>query len=76
MDWCASLTRKVQPKTIKQYIMHVRSAHIEQDLPFSVMESPRLQRLIQGIKQVHGEKDCKLRLPVTLDILLRILPNI
>src|SRR5882724_7652477 len=52
LEWVGWLggTKRLQPKTIKSYITHLRSAHVDADLPFSTCESPMLQRLIWGIK--------------------------
>ncbi|KAJ7199683.1 hypothetical protein GGX14DRAFT_401288 [Mycena pura] len=76
MCWIASLGGKVQPKTIKNYLSHVRSLHVDADLPFSVTESPIVQRLIRGIKRFHGEKDRKPVQPITRSILLAILAQL
>jgi integrase len=80
MSWVASLGGKVQPKTIKAYLSAVRSLHVDADLPFTVCESPIVQRLIRGIKRFHGERDRKPVQPITRSILLALLaqlhPNI
>lgn len=76
MEWVSSLGGQVQPKTIKAYLSHVRSLHIDNDLPFTPTESPIVQRLIRGIKRYHGQKDRKPKLPITLPILLVILHHI
>src|SRR5882724_9814807 len=57
LEWVAWLggIRRIQPKTIKSYITHLRSAHVDADLPFSACESPLLQCIIQGIKRYMGE---------------------
>lgn len=54
----------------------VHSLHIDPDLPFLVCESPLSQRLIRGIKQYHGKRDCNPKLPITMPILLRILEHL
>ena len=45
LEWVAWLggAKKLQPKTIKSYITHLWSAHIDADLPFSACESPLFQ---------------------------------
>src|SRR5882724_1911365 len=57
LEWVAWLggIRRIQPKTIKSYIAHLRSAHVDADLPFSACESLLLQRVIWGIKRYMGE---------------------
>ncbi|KAK6987608.1 DNA breaking-rejoining enzyme [Favolaschia claudopus] len=76
MSWIASLAGRVQPKTIKNYLSAVRSLHVDADLPFSICESPVVQRLIRGIKRYHGEKDRKPVQPITRPILLTILAQL
>jgi hypothetical protein len=76
MGWIASLGGTVQPKTIKSYLTHVRSMHVDADLPFSAVESPMVQRLIRGIKRYHGERDRKPKMPITLPILQQLLRNL
>lgn len=76
MCWVASLGGKVQPKTIKAYLSAVRSLHVDADLPFSICESPVVQRLIRGIKRFHGEKDRKPVQPITRSILLALLAQL
>ena len=71
-----SLARRVQPKTIKGYLSAVRSLHVDADLPFSITESPIVQRLIRGIKRYHGEKDRKPVQPITLSVLLALLSQL
>jgi len=73
MGWVASLGGKVQPKTIKSYLTHVHSMHTDLDLPFSAVESPIVQCLICGIKRYHGERDRRLKQPITLPILRQLL---
>src|SRR5882724_1558833 len=45
LEWGTWLegARKIQPKTIKLYITHLHSAHVDANLPFSAWESPLLQ---------------------------------
>ncbi|KAF7350192.1 Integrase/recombinase xerD [Mycena venus] len=76
MSWIAHLAGRVQPKTIKAYLSAVRSLHVDADLPFSICESPVVQRLIRGIKRYHGEKDRKPVQPIIRPILLAILAQL
>jgi hypothetical protein len=77
MEWVSELGfRPVQPTTIKQYLCHVRSLHIDNDLPFDACEGPQVQRLIRGIKRYFGERDRNPVLPITIDILRRIVATI
>jgi hypothetical protein len=75
MAWAAHLASKDRPIlhiTIKGYISAVRSLHVDAGLPFEVCNSPALQRVIRGIKRFQGDRDRKPKLPITLDIMLRL----
>jgi hypothetical protein len=76
MCWVASLAGRVQPKTIKAYLSAVCSLHVDADLPFSICESPVVQRLICGIKRFHGEQDRKPVQPIARPLLLAILAQL
>ena len=66
LEWVAYLgSRALQPKTIKSYITHLRSLHIDDDLPFEACKSPQLQQMVCGLKRYMGEKGQKLKLPIT-----------
>ena len=73
MHWLSSLAPQVQPATLKSYLTHVKSMHIEADLDFSACESLLVQRLIRGIKRYHGEKGRKPKQPITLPVLTQLL---
>src|SRR5467141_2307132 len=75
LEWVAWLggAKRLQPKTIKSYITHLRSAHVDADLPFSACESPLLQRVIRGIKRYMGEHDRNPKMPITCTILKQVL---
>ncbi|KLO04127.1 hypothetical protein SCHPADRAFT_793030, partial [Schizopora paradoxa] len=76
LAWVSSLAGSVQPATIKSYITHVRSLHVDADLPFDACESPVVQRVIRGIKKYHGERNRKPKQPITLPILQALLPHL
>lgn len=76
-SWVASLSGKVQPKTIKSYITGVRSQQV--DLGYEnldVFHSPQLERIIAGVRRLHGEANTQERQPLTKDVLLRLLPQL
>src|SRR5882724_2311737 len=77
LEWVAWLggAKRLQPKTIKSYITHLRSAHINAGLHFSTCESPMLQHLIRGIKRYMGERERSPKLPITRDVLAHILAS-
>ena len=67
--------RRLQAKTIKGYIINVRSAHV--DMGYEVLDmfhSSQLERIVAGIRRLLGEADARSeRKPITKDILLRLL---
>ena len=55
----------------------MRSAHI--DLAFrdlSAFHTPELERIIAGIRRLHGEANTQERRPITKDLLLQMLPHL
>jgi hypothetical protein len=59
---------------MKSYITGLRSLHVDMGLPIDgIFDHPRLQRIIQGARRFHGEAGTRERLPITRDILLKIL---
>src|SRR5882724_10867789 len=75
LKWVAWLgrVRSLQPKTIKSYVMHLLSAHVDGGLSFSACRLPMLQRVIRGIKRYMGECDCNPKLPIMREVLTCIL---
>lgn len=76
-EWVASLSGKVQAKTIKAYITGVRSQQV--DLGYenlNIFHSPQLERIIAGSRRLHGETNTQERQPLTQDLLLRLLPKL
>ncbi len=67
-------TQRLKAKTVKSYLTGVRSAYV--DIGFddlSMFYSAQLERIIAGIRRLHGEANTKERCPITKDVLLRIL---
>jgi hypothetical protein len=59
---------------MKSYITGLRSLHVDMGLPIDgIFDHPRLQRIIQGARRFHGEAGTRERLPITRDVLLKIL---
>ena len=46
--------------------------HIDAGLPFELCESPIIQWVIRGIKCYYGEQKCNPKIPITIDILQRL----
>ncbi|KAJ7252605.1 hypothetical protein C8J57DRAFT_1474228 [Mycena rebaudengoi] len=76
MSWICSLAGQVKPPTIKAYLCHVRSMHTDADIPFTVCDSPMVQRLFRGIKRFHGDPDRAPKSPITLPVLLAMLDTL
>ena len=76
-DWVAHLANKrPKAKTLKAYITGVRSVHVDmgcEDL--SPFHSPRLERVIAGLRRMRGEAETLERRPITKDLLLQMLPS-
>ena len=72
MEWVAHLgARNVPSKTLKSYLIDLRSLHVDAGYPATVCESPVVQRLIRGIKRVHGDPGNP-KLPITIDVLRQL----
>lgn len=73
VEWIAYLgTRNVRSKTLKSYLVDIRALHVDAGYATTACESPIVQRLIRGIKHVHGEYPGHPKLPVTIDILRQL----
>lgn len=74
LEWVAHLgySKRILASTIKSYLGHVKSLHVDSDLPFDAVESPVVQRVIRGIKRYFGDRDRKPTTPITLSILQRL----
>ena len=67
--------RKLAFSTIRVYLSAVRSLHIAARMhqTFSSQLTPRVQQVVRGIRKAQAlEKPTQLRLPVTIDIMLKI----
>jgi len=74
--WIASAIIKTKAKTTKQYLQGLRSYHIEMGYNIAEFNDPRLERVIRGGKRYHGDVGRCTRLPITWDILVKILGTI
>ena len=68
--------QKVKPETANSYINAIRSFHLERNFSIEVFSDPRLDLLIRGGKRVYGDKETRVRLPLTASVLLRILNEV
>lgn len=64
---------QVSGKTLRTYVSALRSIHVDLNLPTLVFESPHIQRLLDGAINLFSAKVKRKRLPLTRDVLLKIL---
>ena len=82
--WAAELGNSGGTKvaTIKLYLTGLRSYCVDLGLDsehIAIFEHPRLQRIVRGIKTFHAAREAapvRERLPITRDILLRLLATL
>ena len=79
--WIAGLANSGRTKstTIKLYLTGLRSYCIDLGIPdLSAFEDPRLQRILRGIKIFHAARETgtRERLPITRDLLLRLVTQL
>ena len=80
--WAVELRSSGDTKasTIKLYLTGLRSYRVDLGLePLTAFKHPRLQRLVWGIKSFHASREAiplRERLPITRDILLRLLASL
>ena len=67
------LSRSLKASTIKVYLSGVRSLHIENGFKNPLVDCPRLEQVLRGIKRVQGVA-IRPRLPITASILRRVQP--
>lgn len=75
-DWLASLLTKVKSTTAKSYIASLRSHHVENGIDGSAFCDPRIDLVIRGGEREYGIGQRTLRLPLTADILEKLLRHI
>ena len=74
--WLASLAPLIRPTTLKGYASILRSYHAHNGLHTGVFNDPRIDLIIKGARRLYGKRERRLRLPLTEDILLQLLPFI
>ena len=75
IEWVTylSLDRGIRPGSIRQRLAGLRSLHVDLGLPDAAFGQPRLDRVLRGIRRSAGEQTRRVRLPVTLPVLVRVL---
>jgi hypothetical protein len=71
--WIADLVRKVKPETAKAYLNALRSYHLEHHFDTNVFYDQRIDLIIRGAKRCQPQKEKRLRLPLTYEILCKII---
>jgi integrase len=69
--WLAE-SRRIKVSTIKTYLTHVHAIHTDLALDDSSFSDPLLARLFTGLKRRYGDPAPKPKLPITTDILSRL----
>ncbi|EJD46018.1 hypothetical protein AURDEDRAFT_165080 [Auricularia subglabra TFB-10046 SS5] len=75
VTWLA-VTRRVKVSTIKGYLTHIRSLHRESSASIEGLDNPIVERVYHGIKPTHGKPDHRPKLPITIDILHRLVDSL
>lgn len=72
---CFLADQKLLPKTIKSYLTGLRSAHVDMGYNIEVFHDPIILRVRDGIRRRRGEPGTKERMPITRDILIKLLAS-
>ena len=77
-SWISAMgNRQLRAKTIKNYMSGIRSLHIDRGYDdLELFRHPVLQRIVAGIKRKNGDPDTRERLPITRDLLLKLLATL
>lgn len=77
-SWISAMGNcQLRAKTIKNYMSGIRSLHIDRGYnDLELFHHPVLQRIVAGIKRKNGDPDTRERLPITRDLLLRLLATL
>ena len=67
---------KITPTSIKTYLSAVRSLHIDRGWPDPLQLAPLTQRVLAGVKRVHGLHPRRQRLPVSRLTLVRLIEHL
>ena len=67
---------KITPTSIKTYLSALRSLHIDRGWPDPLQSAPLTQRVLAGVKRVHGLHPRRQRLPVSRPTLVRLIEHL
>jgi len=73
IEWLCSLAGTIKVKTMKLYLLGLKSYQLDSGIECTMFSDPRLERTLQGIKRDHNEPDRRDRTPLTPPCLLQIL---
>lgn len=76
MHWAAELAGQVQAKDIKKRLSSLRSYHVDLGFEIEVFRNPQLDRVVRGIKRLVPETVCRVRTPITREILDKLLASL
>ena len=76
--WISNLgSQGLLAKTIKSYLTGVRSGQIDIGLvDLDVFHHPSLQRIVNGIRRLQGERETRERLPITRKVLIDLISQL
>ena len=63
---------RIKPKTISHYLSALRSVHVDKRLTTTVFTNEHLKRLLDGAKRLDDGSKLRIRRPITLPILEKI----
>ena len=70
------IMHRVKPATAKAYVSALRSLHLQYNYSTSAFDDPRIDLVLKGGKRIHGEGARRIRLPLTSEILSRLVQYI
>lgn len=68
--------KQVKPATAKAYISALRSLHLQHNYNTSAFDDPRIELILKRGKRIHDEGARRIRLPLTSEILSRLIQYI
>jgi hypothetical protein len=63
---------RIKPKTLAHYLAALRSVYVDKRLNTAVFANEHLRRLLDGAKRLDTDSEIRVRRPVTLPILEKI----
>ena len=76
IEWLCSLAGSIKVKTMKLYLVGIKSYQLDLGIDCTAFSDPRLERTLQGIKRDHNEPARRTRTPLTRPHLLSLLNHL